>query len=386
MKILLSLLGIIYGSILSAQMSDIQIHNYLNQLNSDSISNHISQLENFQTRWAKDSNHREVAFYIKDKMELYQLRVRIDSFYMYWDTPPTWQYNVVGILDGSIDTNSIYMLGAHYDAINPLDSTHAPGADDNASGMAALFEIARVMKENSYIPTHTIYFIGFAAEEQGLKGSGYEASVICQTKPIVYFLNNDMISNNMELESNWKVKLHTYDNSNDVTDYALEMMNTFTTLTDTIIPDNCNCTDSRPFYDWGAKTIFFHEYNFSPFYHSENDLVANIDKSYCTEVTKISFAMLLKSTSTSTGIEEFTENDVYIFPNPTKDFISINSKDELSFVEIYNPLGIKLKTINSLNGFNRIDLSELTPGMYILETTSNTTKRTLKNSFFFVKM
>ncbi|MEI7594190.1 MAG: M20/M25/M40 family metallo-hydrolase [Bacteroidota bacterium] len=374
-KIILSFLLCTFATVVNAQMSDIQIQSYLNQLNSDSIQNHISQLENFGTRWAKDTNRKEIANYITKKFESYNLRVKIDSFYMYWDNPKTWQYNIIGILDGTNDTNSIYMIGAHYDAINPSDPSKAPGADDNASGIAAMFDIARVMKNNNYHPTNSIYFVGFAAEEQGVKGSGHLAGVICPTKPIYYLLVNDMISNNQEPDNSWKVKLHTYDNSNDVSNQAIAITNTFTSLTDTIIPDNCQCTDSSPFFDWGTKTIFIHEYNFSPFYHSENDLVANTDKNYCKEVCKISFALLLKSTSLSSGISDNNMIDVKIFPNPVKDFIHIISNNEIKSIKLYNTIGIKLFENEFRSKEAKINTSNLTSGIYIITVNNSFTKK-----------
>lgn len=62
--------------------------------------------------------------------------------------------------------DEICIIGGHYDSFtweNPLQ--YAPGADDNASGIAAILEIARVMKMRNYESECTIKFITFAAEE-----------------------------------------------------------------------------------------------------------------------------------------------------------------------------------------------------------------------------
>lgn len=66
------------------------------------------------------------------------------------------------------------VLGAHIDSINELDYGPlgiAPGAGDNASGVAVISEALRVMIANGYRPNHTIHFIAYAGEEAGMLGS-----------------------------------------------------------------------------------------------------------------------------------------------------------------------------------------------------------------------
>ena len=61
------------------------------------------------------------------------------------------------------------LIGAHYDSISESPYESAPGAEDNASGVAVLLEIARALQGESLIPTIQLVFFG--AEEQGLIGS-----------------------------------------------------------------------------------------------------------------------------------------------------------------------------------------------------------------------
>lgn len=72
------------------------------------------------------------------------------------------------------ESNGEIILGGHGDSINTDSSdplAPSPGADDNASGIAVLTEIIRVLGENKYRPKHTLTFIAYAAEEVGLRGS-----------------------------------------------------------------------------------------------------------------------------------------------------------------------------------------------------------------------
>ncbi len=82
-------------------------------------------------------------------------------------------YNVVGTKLGTLDSSVEYVIGAHYDSINYYDpELGAPGADDNASGVALVLEAARVLTQ--YESDYTIRFMAFDREEQGLHGSwGY---------------------------------------------------------------------------------------------------------------------------------------------------------------------------------------------------------------------
>ncbi|MBY5956874.1 M20/M25/M40 family metallo-hydrolase [Membranicola marinus] len=96
-------------------------------------------------------------------------------------TVQTW--NIMGYIPGH-DTdskNEYIVLGAHYDHLGmggpsskaPTKSGLHAGADDNASGTAALLEIAEKLSANRELLDRSIIIVAFGAEEQGLKGSSY---------------------------------------------------------------------------------------------------------------------------------------------------------------------------------------------------------------------
>ncbi len=114
--------------------------------------------------------------------------------------------NVIGLLPGRDAglKNQIVVLGAHYDHLGlggPGSGSRAPdtlavhnGADDNASGVAALLEIAEKLAVEKERPKRSVLFIAFAAEEMGLLGSKY----FTDNPPvglgrIQYMINMDMI-------------------------------------------------------------------------------------------------------------------------------------------------------------------------------------------------
>lgn len=86
-------------------------------------------------------------------------------------------HNVIGMLEGSDPTlkHEYIVMGAHYDhlgfSISRDGRTIFPGADDNASGTAALLELARLMASSPSRPARSVLFVALDAEESGLLGA-----------------------------------------------------------------------------------------------------------------------------------------------------------------------------------------------------------------------
>lgn len=85
------------------------------------------------------------------------------------------QKSVILTIQGTDNASEVVVLGAHIDSIlsgaTMTETTRAPGADDDASGIASLTEALRVMVASGYKPRRTIKIMGYAAEENGLLGS-----------------------------------------------------------------------------------------------------------------------------------------------------------------------------------------------------------------------
>lgn len=84
------------------------------------------------------------------------------------------QRSVIATIAGSDKAAEVIVLGAHLDSINlrsRAETALAPGADDDASGVAGLSEVLRVLAFSNYRPRRTIKLIAYAAEEVGLRGA-----------------------------------------------------------------------------------------------------------------------------------------------------------------------------------------------------------------------
>ncbi|REH33118.1 peptidase M28-like protein [Kutzneria buriramensis] len=90
---------------------------------------------------------------------------------------PTVITNLIATLTGAASPNRVYVVSGHYDSrvSDVMNFTSdAPGADDDASGVAAVLEMARVMATHQ--PKATIVFAAVAGEEQGLYGAAHMAA------------------------------------------------------------------------------------------------------------------------------------------------------------------------------------------------------------------
>jgi len=132
-----------------------------------------------------------------------RLQVKLDEFTQTPQAPrvprPVQIVNVVATLPGTRPDSAgrIYVVSGHYDSRvkNVLDAeSAAPGADDDASGVAAVLEMARVMARREF--PATIVFLAVAGEEQGLLGSTHWVEEAKRDHlAIAGMIDNDIIGN-----------------------------------------------------------------------------------------------------------------------------------------------------------------------------------------------
>jgi leucyl aminopeptidase len=190
------------------------------------------------------------------------------------------QKSVMLSISGSDKPDEGIVLGAHLDSIlmsRMSDTATAPGADDDASGVASLTEALRAMLEQGYKPKRSIHFVAYAAEEVGLRGSQDIARAFKQGKStVVGVLQLDM--------TNYK------GTENDIvlfTDYTDSKQNAFLAqLVATYLPglklgyDRCGyaCSDHASWQALGFPASMPFESSFArdnPAIHTAKDTYAN---------------------------------------------------------------------------------------------------------------
>jgi hypothetical protein len=112
--------------------------------------------------------------------------------------------NVIGLLEGSDPAlrDEVVGIGAHLDHLGIVNGIVFPGADDNASGSAALMQIAEAMAANPLKPRRSILFMLFTGEEMGLLGARhYVQNPVMPNERMVAMLNMDMVGRNEESDT-----------------------------------------------------------------------------------------------------------------------------------------------------------------------------------------
>ncbi len=135
------------------------------EVSSAEIEATILDLEAFGTRYTHTDGDDGAADYLEARLSEYGLAVIRQTF----DVDGTPCENVVAVQVGSVDPDETYVFSAHYDSTSNQPTTAAPGADDNASGVAAVLEAARLLSGRRL--RATAWFVLTAAEEQGSLGS-----------------------------------------------------------------------------------------------------------------------------------------------------------------------------------------------------------------------
>lgn len=145
----------------------------LGQVNEFKIRDMILNLSNFQNRYYKAQTGVDSQSYVKKTWENITAHRSDVSVKLYQHS--SWpQPSVIATIEGSTLKDEIVVIGGHADSIAGYfgrERAKAPGADDNASGIATITEVIRVLMEANYKPERTIMFMGYAAEEVGLLGS-----------------------------------------------------------------------------------------------------------------------------------------------------------------------------------------------------------------------
>ena len=101
--------------------------------------------------------------------------------------------NIIAYIKGTEKVNEYIVLSAHYDHLGVKDGKIYNGADDDASGIAALFAFAAYFKKNP--PKHSVILVAFDAEEKGLIGSEFFVkNPMVKQKQLKLNINMDMIS------------------------------------------------------------------------------------------------------------------------------------------------------------------------------------------------
>ena len=174
---------------------DPRIREMMNQVNMDSLQATVQHLQDYGSRIWNSDNAFAASDWIAGRMASYGLEVEQQAF-----NASTWMGsgaagpNVIGIQRGTLYPDTYVVCGSHLDSFSyeaMYGGGTAPGADDNATGVASVLETVRIMSQYEF--EYSIVYCAYGCEEMGLYGSeAYASRCQQQGMDIIGYFNNDM--------------------------------------------------------------------------------------------------------------------------------------------------------------------------------------------------
>jgi Zn-dependent M28 family amino/carboxypeptidase len=231
-----------------------------------------------------------------------------DPYQPYPPGSTTWK-NLILTIPGSLYPDEVVILSAHFDSTSS-DPANAPGAEDNASGSAALLEAARVLRSGGPL-ARTVRLVWFTGEEQVMLGSRDYLKDPARRAGIVGVINLDMYG--FDTDNDGCFELHI--SSKPDAPYAAPSQQVASCFAasmraydiglpyDTFYSGATRASDHSAFWDYGIGAVeVLENYNANsqpngctgadrnPFYHTVNDRVEFINPQTGFEITRAGLA------------------------------------------------------------------------------------------------
>lgn len=257
----------------------------ITQIDESMIYDYISDVISFGPRVTGEFACEDAAAYIYNEFEQMGLQVRYDN----WSYSGYASSNIEATLPGTDQTsNAIYIVCGHYDSV-PVSI----GADDDASGVAVVLAAAHVMSQCTF--NLTIRFVAFSGEEQGLLGSYmYVQEASNNGDNIQGTLNADMIGYAITKEDGDYMNIYENDESMWLFEFTNSIDQLYSDYIDLqLIPAGFEWgSDHYYFWEYGYSALFYAEYNFNPYWHTEDDTLENMNMTYDVKGTRLILATL----------------------------------------------------------------------------------------------
>ena len=327
----------------SAQVQAIQ--DAVASVEADSLLSDVERLVAFDTRFMGSDSNWAAVEWLEDCFQAMGYDVRRDSFVVdvsksvlgqQFVLNDLTQVNLVASHRGVINPDRKIVLGAHYDSISldrpQSEQDFAPGADDNATGVAAVLEIARLLRDRQ--TGMTVEFVLFGAEELGLVGSAaHAAAVSSRGEDVAAMIGLDVLGTRSDIVPD----AFTLDTTAPYLDVANQVADAAEAYTDVFSRDGssgsrlmvtsigCRCSDHQSYLNNGIPAVGVFQYftNPSPHINMSTDTIEQVDIAYVAEITRAILAGIL---------------DVAGFPRRSPDFDAdgtVGFGDFLLFAEAF---------------------------------------------------
>ncbi|MCK9625190.1 MAG: TonB family protein [Bacteroidales bacterium] len=235
------------------------------------LKQHVEYLssETLQGRKAGSEGEKAAALYLYSQMKQAGVTMLTDEsgqdFSIVRDGDTVKSLNIIGIVEGYDPAlrNEYIVIGAHFDHIGVTTLTVDgksqkqifPGADNNASGVASLVEIARMVASNNFMFRRSIIFVGFGAGESSMAGSWYFVNrAFEKIDKVKLMINLDMLGRGNKENP---FQLLSLSSRNDILDIMDETKNEPIVIQPVLADANIFPSDHLPFYEKNIPTVLF---------------------------------------------------------------------------------------------------------------------------------
>jgi Peptidase family M28 len=275
------------------------IASVLGSISEGNIQAWVNHITDFRTRHTKSKFINQVAHWLKNEFEVFGYN---DVYYHNYSEAGYDLRNVICHKQGR--SNKVTMIGAHYDCrIEDPENAEArsPGADDNASGLSCVLELARILAKIDL--DDCVQFVFFSGEEQGQWGSTKYANHIRKNGVNLHrLINLDMVGhpspNQRQLIIERDMGNAVSFNDKDSENLAKIIEHMAINFTDLQVQSGpIYDSDYMPFEALGYVVSGLYDGGeLHPSYHSKNDIVSNLNIGYISSVTKTVLATILHGT------------------------------------------------------------------------------------------
>lgn len=313
--------------------------------------------------------------YILEKLESFggDLEIEVQEF-------NTAGKNVIATQVGKENPDDIYIISAHYDSVTEYC------ADDNATGTAAVLEIAKTLSQVCL--DNTIKYIFWDEEEIRLLGSDHYAKNLSSSmkSKIKGVINMDMLGFDYNKDRNIPVHSKDVAKSNQLKDDVVAIIEKYKSsinLTPEVPNEPVEGSDHASFWKQNMTAIMITDGlsygTITPHYHKPTDRVSTLDLKYFQDMTKALMAIYATKgsiskdqTPCSFSVDKSKLQGVHVYPNPISNVVNVSLKT------INTPTTIKLMTVTGQHILSKavtkletqLNTENLASGVYFVEVTS----------------
>ncbi|MDR2206380.1 MAG: M20/M25/M40 family metallo-hydrolase [Flavobacteriaceae bacterium] len=353
---------------------DVLVNQAINMVNTENIKNHIQILENYGTRRENTAEGTQASNDLKTKWEnMIVASGRTDISVRLVNHVSTPMPSVVLTITGTSFPDEYVIVGGHLDSFSNV--SQAPGADDDASGIATITEMFRILLDMNFKPQRTVEFMAYAAEEVGLVGSSEIASdYSANSKNVISVLQLDMTNYKGSSKDIYLATDPLYV-SNDLNLFLIELMthyNSSGTHTFTYGNTLCSygCSDHASWAAQGYDAAFPFESAFGqhdPNIHTAGDTLAFMGNNvnHSAKFAKLGLEYIIESAKSEVlAVQDVQKEDVKIYVE-NKILKYQAGKNVIDNVSIIDTSGRNLLQKNHLPSIGQVDLSHISSGFYL---------------------